>query len=250
MIDPISKSPLFKVSPWHLGALIFLAGLEMQCAARFSGPEVTSIPVPADRGWTLPTDVLSTQRLFRVRYEDQDGRVGMKLILKLSSETDFQVLTNDALGRPLWSLQTGGSQTLMIDHRGKVYCLTEEIHLPEAVLQVLPWQSLPRVLLGYLPAVPEMVEQSSSGELRFRDADDRRWTARIDDGRPESWVLWGDDRPLLWWSRQGTGGVLSHARGVQFRWREIVREPMEHPPADLQIPVGYRPSDCHASDLP
>jgi len=234
----------------HLGLVVFMAILGLQCVGRPSAPKVQPGPRTVARGWNLPDESLRTQRLFRVRYEGPEGRGGMKLVLKLTAETNFQMLTSDALGRPLWSLQTSDSETLLIDHRGKEFCVSEEIRLPEAVFQVMPWRSLPRVLLGYLPIELEVEEWSSGGEIEFRGNDGRRWTARLEEGRPMSWILWEGDRPLLWWSRQGQGGVLSHRQGVQYRWREIVSEPLPSPLGDLQIPTGYRALDCHASNLP
>jgi hypothetical protein len=174
----------------------------------------------------------------------------MKLILKLSSEDRFQVTTTDSLGRPLWSLQASGTETLLIDHRGKEFCKASDLRLPDPVLAAMPWQSLPRVLLGYLPTEPESIESSSAEEIDFRGSDGRRWTSRLDGGRPTTWILWEESRPALWWARQGEGGVLSHRQGIQVRWREIVNEPLKSPLVDLQIPSGYAPTECHARDLP
>jgi len=174
----------------------------------------------------------------------------MKLILKLSSESRFQVSTTDALGRPLWSLQASEVESLLIDHRGQEFCRAKEIRLPDPVLEAMPWRALPRVLLGYLPTEPETIVKRSSLEIDFRGRDGQRWTSRLDAGRPMSWVLWEESRPALWWSRQGDGGVLSHRQGIQIRWRQIVNEPLKSPLVDLQIPSGYGPSECHTRDLP
>lgn len=174
----------------------------------------------------------------------------MKLVLKLSSESRFQVSTTDALGRPMWSLQASEVETLLIDHRGKEFCRAKDILLPDPVLEAMPWRSLPRVLLGYLPTEPETIDHSSAEEIDFRGRDGRRWTSRLDAGRPTSWVLWEESRPALWWSRQGEGGVLSHRQGIQIRWREIVNEALQSPLVDLQVPSGYESLECHTRDLP
>lgn len=174
----------------------------------------------------------------------------MKLVLKLASEARFQVSTTDALGRPLWSLQTNEVETLLIDHRGKEFCRGPDIRLPDPVLEAIPWRALPRVLLGYLPTEPVKIEDSSASEIDFRDRDGRRWTSRLDFGRPTSWVLWEESRPALWWSRLGDGGVLSHRQGIQITWREVVDESLQTPLVELQIPTGYGQSECHSHDLP
>ena len=217
----------------------------LHCAGRTSGPKTRPAAEGEAKGWTLPAEALGTQRLYRVRYEGQEGRGGMKLILKLASESRFQVSTTDALGRPLWSLQASEAESLLIDHRGREFCRAKDIRLPDPVLEAMPWRALPRVLLGYLPTEPETMVKSSALELDFRGSDGRRWTSRLDAGRPTSWVLWEDSRPALWWSRRGEGGVLSHRQGIQIRWREIVNEPLQSALVDLQIPSGYAPSRCH-----
>jgi len=131
-----------------------------------------------------------------------------------------------------------------------VFCRASEVRLPDPVLAAMPWQSLPRVLLGYLPTKPARIERRTTDEIDFRGEDGRRWTSRLTTGQPSSWVLWEEDRPVLWWSRQGEGGMVSHRQGIQIKWREIVSEPLLEPVAELQIPSGYQVSECHANDLP
>ena len=225
--------------------MTLVALLEVQCASRSSTPTTRSAAEALPETWALPRAAVGSQYLFRVRYEDRGGRSGMKLVLKLVSETDFQVTTTDGLGRPLWSLETTESETLLIDHRQRQYCVAGEIRLPETALEAMPWRSLPRLLLGHLPMVPDSAVPGASAEISFEGQNGRRWTAKLDAGSPESWILWEGEQPILWWSRQDEGGVLSHRQGVQFRWRELVREPLDSPPSELQIPPGYRSVDCH-----
>lgn len=234
----------------YWGLVVLAAALEVQCAGGSAKPKIQPDAGGAARAWALPTEALETQRLFRVRYEGQEGRAGMKLVLKLVSETRFQVLTSDSLGRPLWSLQTNGGETRLVDHRSKEFCSAEELRLPDPVLESMPLQSLPRVLLGYLPSEPATIEKISHEEMDFRSADGRRWTSRLEAGRSISWVLWEKGRPVLWWSGKGGVGTLSHRQGIQIRWREIVSEPLQLPLGDLQVPNGYRPSECDARNLP
>jgi len=233
-----------------LGLTALAAVFGLHCATTVPGPKTEAEPGESDSAWTVPAEALGTQRLFRVRYEGQDGRGGMKLVLRLSSESTFEVLTSDALGRPLWSLQTSEMETLLIDHRARVFCRASEVRLPDPVLAAMPWQSLPRVLLGYLPTKPARIERRTTDEIDFRGEDGRRWTSRLATGQPSSWVLWEEDRPVLWWSRQGEGGMVSHRQGIQIKWREIVSEPLLDPVAELQIPSGYQVSECNANDLP
>ena len=232
------------------GAIAFVAILGIQCAAGSSGPRILPDPDGASPRFEMPGESLETQRLFRVRYEGQEGRGGMKLVLKLASESSFQVSTTDSIGRPLWSLQASDGETLLIDHRGRQFCAGEDVRLPDPVLEAMPWPSLPRVLLGFLPTMPQTIARSSAEEIEYQSLDGRRWTARLDSGRPLSWVLWEGERPVLWWSRQGAGGMLSHRQGIQIRWREVVSEPLRGPLVDLQVPSGYQPAVCDASHLP
>lgn len=239
-----------RASFFSRGAIAFGAILGLQCAAGSSLPVTPEVLDGGSPGWAVPDESLETQRLFRVRYEGQEGRGGMKLVLKLASETWFQVSTSDALGRPLWSLQAREGESLLIDHRGRQFCSGEQVRLPDPVLEAMPWESLPRVLLGFLPTMPDTIVQSSAEAIEFQSFDGRRWTARLDSGRPLSWVLWEADRPVLWWSRQADGGLLSHRQGIQIKWREVVGERLRAPLEDLQVPTGYQPSICDASHLP
>jgi hypothetical protein len=140
-----------------------------------------------------------------------------------------------------------------VDHRRRVGCdLPTEVRLPQLVLAKLPVRSLPLVLLGHLPSPSaQPLEDPGAGRrrLEYTDGAGRRWTAVVVSGEAESWTLWEDDRPLLWWSRQTGGGILSAQEGAQFRWRESVSETLTGVMTPLEIPVEYEVGDCDAEGL-
>jgi hypothetical protein len=193
----------------------------------------------------LPETELETQRLFRVRYDGPEGDGSLRMTLRLEAADRFQITAADTLGRPVWSLQADGGGLLSLNHREQTFCrAAADLRLPETALAPLPVGSLPSVLLGYLPMPPDGSENRLPDRVDYRDGGGRRWTARSNDGNLAAWTLWDADVPILWWSRQPRGGVLSHREGVQFRWREVVREPLTESVGQLLIPSDFRQETC------
>jgi len=192
------------------------------------------------------------QHLFRVGYSGPRGSGSLRLVLRLQSADFFQLATADSLGRPLWTLQLADASTIFLDHREQIYCVSEaDIRLGEVTLEMFPLTSVPRLLLGRLPI--ELGEGTRRGEsTEYRDDQDRRWSVRTaaDEDEIAAWTLWVADAPTLWWTRQGKGGILSHRDGSQFRWRQVVEEPMESNLSRLTPPESFRQISCHADDLP
>ncbi len=223
-----------------------IAVLTLGCAsggAPRTAPAVEPGPGSAAGDPVLADVELRSQRLFRVRYQSREGSGGLRLVLRLAATDRFSLSASDTLGRPVWSLGYADGETLIVDHKLKESCRTgADVRVPEAALAPLPIEMLPLVLLGHLPVTSEQTD----GEVDLLDAQARRWTARMEDGRPLSWTLWSGGEPSLWWLAQSRGGVLSHRSGSQFRWRESVVEPLSAGAEALEPPAEYPVIDCEA----
>lgn len=159
-------------------------------------------------------------------------------------------MASDLLGRAVWSLELYDLQVLLLDHSEKTYCRADtEVALPEVALDPLPVSTLPKVLLGYLPVAVGADSVTDDARFEFTDPGRRRWTGSLEGGRPLSWALWEGEQPVLWWTRQDNGGILSHRRGVQFRWRTVVREPVGNGFERLAVPEKYAKAACYESHL-
>ncbi len=196
----------------------------------------------------LPDSEVETQRLFRVHYAGPEGDGSLRMVLRLEAADRFQITAADTLGRTVWSLQADVDGLLSLDHRAQTFCRAPaDLRLPETALAPLPVASLPSVLLGFLPMPPDTSASTLPDRLDYRDAGGRRWTAGSEDGNLAAWTLWQDGVPILWWSRQPRGGILSHRQGVQFRWREVVREPLVERVEGLLIPDDFQQESCGGS---
>lgn len=207
-------------------------------------------PGPASASLTLPAEAWARQHLFRVSYSGS-GRDGSgKLTLYLDRPGRYLLRAVDALGRTAWTLEAGEAGFLLVDRRSEVFCRGEGVlDLTELDVGPLPPDSLPAVLLGYLPVAAPADALAPDGTFSFRDGPGRRWSGRVRDGRLADWALELDGEAWVWWTRDGDGGILSHRRGEQFRWRLTVSEPLAASPPALTPPDGYREIACHATDL-
>lgn len=217
-----------------------------------SAPAAEETPEPgAVPPWEIPPALLSSQRLYRVRYDGPQGEGGLRLTLWLADAERYRARAADLLGRPLWSLSAGADGGLWVDHRAGVYCrlrdageLVASAGLP---LAPFPLAALPPLLLGRLPAAPAGAATVGE-EVDYRDADGRRWTAALEGAAPTRWALWKDDAaggPVLTWLATGGEAVLSdRAAGIQLRWREVVAEPLAALPAPSEPPADYRQVSC------
>ena len=204
-----------------------------------------------DDPWRLPTDAYPTQRLFRVQYESPQRDASFKLTLYLLGQSEYRMLAADTLGRKLWSLDVDpAGQAVWIDHRQKSFCrLGAAEHLSFTPLARLPLISLPRLLLGRLPADPEAALDRQQGWLTYLDARGQRWSGRLDDDQQvEWWSLEDRGEKVAWWLREeAAAGVFTHRRSrQQLRWREVVRETLSERPAGLEIPYPFREVVCDA----
>lgn len=180
--------------------------------------------------------------LYRIGYQGPEGSGSLRLALFDLGSAGYQARASDTFGRGLWSLELAAETSIFVDHRRRLYCPSGRLmRIPELALGSLPLERLPDVLEGRLPADPA---PTSSDPTDFVDPEGRRWTATRREGELASWTLWSEDRPLLWWRRDGGGGILSHREGAQFRWRRTVGERMADAPPALVIPESYDLAEC------
>ena len=203
-------------------------------------------------GLDLPETELGTQRIFRIRYDGPEGEGRLRLVLRLERSERYTITTADVLGRALWSLSLIDGELVLVDHRAESFCRSAgEVLLPEVALAPLPLASIPGVLLGYLPVPPGAeIQVDDEASIEILEPSARRWTARREGERLESWTLWLGEVPTLWWISGQDGGILSHRRGVQFRWRQVVRENLDGELRALVPPDGYLEVICHEPSLP
>ena len=184
------------------------------------------------------------RRLYRIAYQGPEGSGSLRLALFVVTPGRYQARASDTFGRALWGLELAGGGAVFIDHRRRELCIgRDELRIPELALATLPLDRLPELLAGTLPSSPA---RAGADPTDFVDAGGRRWTSRSADGGGglDAWTLWEEERPLLWWSRRDSGGVLSHRDGAQFRWRRTVAESLASPPPALAVPDGYRQIAC------
>ena len=199
--------------------------------------------------WEIPGDSYPTQRLYRIKYDGPEGRLGFKLTLYLEGEALFRMQAADSLGRKIWDLSVDeNDQALWLDHRHQRYCQSRGAsRLGIVPLAYLPLVALPKLLLGRLPAVPAAELRRTRELLSYRDARGQLWNGGLVDGRLEWWTLVEAGEAVTWWRRNGDGGIFADVRGkVNLRWREVIREPLLRPPARLEIPPQYGEGACGA----
>lgn len=237
-------------SPWlrlALTALLFALG---GCSLLHRSPR----PVPAGSSppWQIPEAAYGSQRLYRVSYSGPEGEGNIRLTLRLAAPDRYQVTTADPVGRTLWSLDVAEDSGLWLDHRNRTFCRFEgRFDISGVPLAPFPLLSLPSLLLGRLPAEPAAPPQEKGKDITFKDAMERRWTATLASGQVVSWTLWDGQKPAVLWVQRDDWAILSdRAQKVQMRWKEVVREPLPHPPQPLAAPDGFEEEDCREPTAP
>jgi hypothetical protein len=240
------------------GRALLAVALLGACATVPTGAPVTvSVAAP----WALPESELGNQSLFRIQYGGERGDGALRAVLRLEAADRYQIAASDPLGRQVWTLSVAPERALWLDHRGRRACpVGTEIQIPDLGLPPLPLAAVPGLLLGRLPLVPGAglaaaagVEHAPNGEVRESD---RRWSWRRGSGpsdreRLEAWTLYQNGTPVLWWRRDGDGGILSARRqGAQLRWQRVVSEPLTGPTVPPAPPADYRSNECDAVTLP
>lgn len=231
----------------HLGDLHSALGRSRQAretyarSAALAGENLASVQSKLTR-------LGGSSKLYRVRYDGPEGDGSMRLSLRSEGPGRFRLAATDLLGRALWTLdRASDGRVLLIDHRSEQACVADErFRLASLGLAELPFEAVPAVLEGRLPVEAPAVEGDS-----FNDAEGRRWTVRWNaETTPESWTLWGGGKPLIWWGRTASGGILSHRDGVQVRWRRTADEPLSEPLPPPEIPAETPLGRCDQTDVP
>lgn len=189
-------------------------------------------------------------------YSGPEGEGSFRITLRLASPSRYQLQAVDPVGRALWSLDVSHDDGLWLNHRGRTYCrFAGRFELSGVPLGPFPLLSLPALLLGRVPAEPSA--GSPTAELRgrgfdFRDEADRRWYGALgEEGLVTSWTLAEGNTPKAWWIRREDWAILSdRERGVQVRWREVLRENLDREPPSLEPPAGYREVSCREQEVP
>lgn len=228
--------------------LLFLALGAADCTGMRVSPRNAGVETPI--GEALPLEAQNLQYLYRVRYSGPAGSGSLKLVLRLGTDRDFQLQAADSLGRSQWVLDFHAGRIQIIDHRRQTFCETEaDLRVSEVTLESFSVETLPRLLLGLVPAIPDSALRDS-GLVELTDRTGRRWSVRTQDGEITAWTLWSRGEPTLWWTRQPKGGILSHREGSQFRWRQVVMEPLDSEFERSIPPPAYQETSCDDSNLP
>ncbi len=234
------------------GTLLLAACLLAGCVA--TGGLFQDGPPPVEP-WQMPEGAYPSQRLYRVKYRGPEGEAGFKLTLYLEAEAKYRMLAAD-LGRKLWSLyvdaspreESGGAagEAVWLDYRRKEYCRVGAAGALRFVpLADLPLVSLPRLLLGLMPADPAASLNRAETRVSFLDSRGYRWDGVLSGQQLEWWSLLEAGETIAWWRREDGGGVFSDSRGQQeVRWREVVSEPLESPLAAPEIPARFGEGAC------
>ena len=214
------------------------------------------MPAAALAPWQIPQGAYGSQRLYRVSYSGPEGEGSFRVTLRLASPSRYQLQAVDPVGRSLWGLDVSHDAGLWLNHRGRSFCRFEGRFDVSAVpLGPFPLLSLPSLLLGRVPAEPAAgaaVPGRERRQFEFDDEANRRWYGALsEDGRVLSWTVAEGDTPKVWWIRRDDWAILSdRERGVQVRWREMVRENLDQEPARLEPPAGYREVPCREQEVP
>ena len=178
-----------------------------------------------------------------MRYQGEQDGGSFRAILWVVGPEQFKLRAVDPLGRALWGLALQGESVHLVNYRDKTECRASgSVVISSVVLENLPIGELPVVLSGRLPASLRLAQTTADG--RLVDESGQTWSVVQDGSEILKWTLWGDNGPLLWFQRVDNGGILSHRKGGQFRWRETLREVLSEIPGPLARPDGVREVAC------
>ena len=193
--------------------------------------------------WIVPPQEHGTQRLFQARLESTQGSGRFRLLLRLRDPQRYQIrATHPLFNRRLWSLDVEGDHAVLVDHHQHTVCrYQDEAEIGAIPMGPFPFESLPALLLGYLPLAPAKdLERPTSGLIAFDDELGRRWTAVLDGGIVRRWEVAGDEIGNVSWERREDWDVLQAPQEeLDVRFRETLREELAGGIDELQIPADY-----------
>src|SRR4051812_19257083 len=232
-------------------AVLLLALLAACASPKIPVPKtLPPMPVRGVAPWEIPQAAYGSQRLYRVSYSGPEGEGSFRVTLRLVSPIRYQVQAVDPLGRALWSLDVVNDSGLSLNHRNHTFCKFDgRFDITGASLGPFPLLSLPSLLLDRVPAEPAAGSPPAQPRGRafdFHDEAGRHWYGNLgEQGLVTSWTLAEGSTPKVWWMRRDDGSILSDRdRGVQVRWREVLREDLNKEPAVLTTPATYRETPC------
>ncbi|HVR29443.1 MAG TPA: hypothetical protein VMS86_07890 [Thermoanaerobaculia bacterium] len=235
-------------APPLLLALIVFALVAVSCASAGRGVRPrTGSATP----WVVPREEHRSQRLFQVRLDSSEGSGRFRLLLRLRDPERYQIrATHPLFNRRLWSLDVSGDRAVLVDHHQRTVCrYQDEAEIGAIPLGPFPFESLPALLLGYLPLMPaQEPERPAPGLITFYDNLHRRWTALLDSGVVRRWEVAGEEIGIVSWERRDDWDVLAApAQELDLRLKETLREDLTGDVQDLDIPADYDAQ--HGCDL-
>lgn len=211
-------------------------------------PAASSAGKTAAFPWELPPAAYPSQRLIRLHYDGPEGEGSIRLVLRLAGPERYRLSVADRLGRPLYTVDGAAGAGILLDHRERLACpLAPGLRLDGLPLEPWALEALPALLLGRLPVAPARDRPPAPGreDVSYRDAEGRRWTARLERGEPATWTLWLEGEPAIWWRRQNGESLLSdRRRGLQMSWRDVGVEAMAVVLEEPGVPEGYLVTEC------
>jgi len=195
----------------------------------------------------VPDAELASQRLIRVRLESEEGSGRFRLLLRLRDPRRYQIrATHPLFNTRLWTLDVDGGDALLVDYQQHAVCRYQGAAEIGAIpLGPFPFDSLPALLLGYLPLPPASTPELATAEaLSFVDALGRRWNATLAGGVVERFEVASEEK--VTWRRDESGWYVLEASGdrLDLRWKETLREPLTEPFAAIDVPTGWTEGSC------
>ena len=158
-----------------------------------------------------------------MRLTSDQGRGRFRLLLRLDDPARYQIrATHPLFNQRLWTLDVDGGQAVLVDFHQHVVCRYQGAAEIGAIpLGPFPFESLPALLLGYLPLPPvQTPERPAPGLLAFSDASGRRWTATLDRDLVERFEVAGEE--TVTWERGADGWYVlaAAADNLDLRWKD------------------------------